>query len=165
MVIHHDLTPLFRSSIGYDRMADLLNGLISEQVSGTGYPPYNIEKIGDNNYRITMAVAGFSDNDIDINTQEDMLIVRGRTLNDNEVDSEREFLHRGIAERAFERQFSLADNVKVVGASLVNGILDIDLEREIPESKKPRKITISTNRPKKSLEPRKNKSITNGTVL
>lgn len=136
-----DFTPLFRSTVGFDRLSQMLeSSLVSDQ--GTAYPPYNIVKLDDDNYRITMAVAGFAEKDIDITAKENQLIVSGKAAPRTEK-KETVFLHRGIAERAFERRFQLADHIRVAGASLDNGLLNIDLVREIPEASKPRKIAIS----------------------
>lgn len=139
---HYDLSPLYRSTVGFDRLFSMLDALPSGETSTPGYPPYNIERTGDDAYRITMAVAGFSDQDIDIETKESVLTIKAQK--DGEEDTKgREVLHRGIAARSFERRFQLADHVEVEGASLENGLLHIDLVREIPEAMKPRKIAIS----------------------
>ena len=133
-----DLTPLYRTSVGFDRLASLLdNALRSDSVS-TGYPPYNIEVTGDERYAVTLAVAGFSQDELDISVEKGVLTVRGR----KDDDTERKFLHQGIANRAFERKFNLADFVEVTGASLENGLLTIALRKEIPEAMKPRTIEI-----------------------
>lgn len=134
-----DLTPLYRSSVGFDRLFSLLDSASKWDEAG-GYPPYNIERIAENEYRITLAVAGFGLDDIDIEVRENALTVSGARSDD---DAEREFLHHGIAGRNFERRFQLAEHVQVTGASLTNGLLSIDLKREIPEAMKPRKIAIS----------------------
>jgi molecular chaperone IbpA len=138
-----DLTPFYRSAIGFDRMANLVDSLFqTADSSQSNWPPYNIEKIGDADYRITMAVAGFAEADLEITTHEQMLIVRGQT--GAEADEEgRTFLYRGIAGRQFERRFQLADFIRITGASLKDGLLHIDLVREVPEASKPRKIKIS----------------------
>ncbi len=138
-----DLTPFYRSAIGFDRMANLVDSLFqTADSSQSNWPPYNIEKIGDADYRITMAVAGFAEADLEITTHEQMLIVRGQT--GAEADEEgRIFLYRGIAGRQFERRFQLADFIRITGASLKDGLLHIDLVREVPEASKPRKIKIS----------------------
>lgn len=134
------LTPLFRQSIGFDRFSDLFDTVLrTGEESVNNYPPYNIEKLGENDYRITMAVAGFSRQDLDIISQANLLVVRGKMV---EQDKEVDYLYKGIANRAFERKFSLADHVKVTGASLEQGLLKIDLVREIPEAQKPRTIEI-----------------------
>lgn len=138
-----DFSPLYRNSVGFDRFASLLSAA-SRQEQGTSYPPYNIRTLGEDHYQITMAVAGFSEKDLDITTEQNRLLVTGE-LKDAE-DEQAEYLHRGIATRAFERRFNLADHVKVVGASLENGLLHIDLEREVPEAMKPRSIKISKSK-------------------
>jgi len=132
-----DLSPLFRSSVGFDRVFDLLES--ARVTASDNWPPYDIIKKGDDDYRITMAVAGFSQEDLNITHERNMLVVAGQ----RSVDDDNQYLHRGIAGRAFERRFELADHVKVTGASLVNGLLTIDLKREIPEEMKPRRIEIA----------------------
>tara|TARA_R110002110_G_scaffold276558_3_gene491908 strand:+ start:116 stop:589 length:474 start_codon:yes stop_codon:yes gene_type:complete len=134
-----DFSPLFRSTVGFDRMQRLLEAA-NRADEANGYPPYNIEKLEENAYRITMAVAGFAEDDLEIEVKEGVLFVSGQQPEDS---TERSFLHRGIAGRTFRRSFQLADHVKVQGASLENGLLHIDLAREIPEAMKPRKISIS----------------------
>ncbi len=147
-----DLTPLFRTTIGFDRMARLLDSIASEQAST--YPPYNIEKTGEDAYRITMAVAGFDEDDLEVTVHENQLVIAGRMKREEEEDGQdRRYLYRGIAERAFERRFNLADYIQVKGARLENGLLHVDLVREVPEEKKPRSIKISVPRGKtKSIE-------------
>jgi molecular chaperone IbpA len=140
-----DFSPLYRTSIGFDRLASLMSSA-SRQDHGNGYPPYNIRTTGEDHYQITMAVAGFSDADITITTEENRLVVTGKR---SEEDEQGEYLHRGIATRSFERRFNLADHVKVTGASMENGLLHIDLEREIPEAMKPR--TIKIGKPSRKL--------------
>jgi len=135
----YDLTPLYRTTIGFDRMFDLLDNLGKSEA--TGYPPYNIERVDEDRYRITLAVAGFSEKDVDIELHENTLKVVGARP---DADEQRNYLHQGIAGRSFERRFQLADHVKVDSASLVNGLLNIDLRREIPEAKKPKKIEINS---------------------
>jgi molecular chaperone IbpA len=135
----HDFAPLFRSTVGFDRLAGLLDTVTRLDDAALSYPPYNIEKLGDDSYRITMAVAGFSLNELDIVTQDNALLVSGKAQED---DKSRSFLHHGIARRAFERRFQLADHIRVTGASLNNGLLNIELVREVPEVLKPRKIEI-----------------------
>lgn len=137
-----DLSPLFRSTIGFDRMSRLLDAATRVDESALSYPPYNIEVLGEDAYRITMAVAGFGENDISITAQENSLVITGKLA--AKSDDDRKFLHRGIAGRAFERRFELADHIKVSGASLVNGLLHVDLVREVPEAMKPRTIKIET---------------------
>jgi molecular chaperone IbpA len=134
-----DLSPLFRSSVGFDRLDKLFDAAYREAARDASYPPYNIVKRGQDRYRITMAVAGFSEADIDITVHESLMTVKGAL---KEPPKDVEYLYRGIGQRAFEHRFQLADHVKVTGAKLVNGLLDIDLEREVPEAKKPRKIDI-----------------------
>jgi len=137
-----DLSPLFRSTIGFDRMSRLLDAATRVDESALSYPPYNIEVLGEDAYRITMAVAGFGENDISITAQENSLVITGKLA--AKSDDERKFLHRGIAGRAFERRFELADHIRVSGASLVNGLLHVELVREVPEAMKPRSIKIET---------------------
>ena len=132
-----DYSPFYRASVGFDRVFDLLDNVAGQ--TANGYPPYNIEKAGDNGYRITLAVAGFTDKDIEIVQRENALRVSGKIA---DGENKASFLHRGIAGRNFERRFQLADHVKVVGAKLANGLLTIELKREIPEEKKARAIQI-----------------------
>jgi len=133
-----DLTPLYRSTVGFDRVFDLLDSV--GKAESTGYPPYNIERLADNDYRITLAVAGFGEADLDLEIRENTLTITGAR---KDGDEGQEFLYQGIAGRSFERRFQLAEHVKVAGASLVNGLLNIDLKLEIPEAMKPRKIAIN----------------------
>ena len=135
-----DFSPLYRSSIGFDRVFDLLENASRVQTIDN-WPPYDIAKTGDDSYRISMAVAGFGQEELNISAQPNLLIVTG----ERSAEASGEFLHRGIANRAFTRRFELADHVKVKGASLVNGLLNIDLEREIPEAMKPRRIAIAAS--------------------
>lgn len=137
-----DFSPLFRSTVGFDRLSRLLEASTLAD-TGTPYPPYNIIKLDEDNYRITMAVAGFAEKDIEITAKENQLIVAGRTLQ-REENKEAVYLHRGIAERAFERRFQLADHIRVTGASMENGLLTVELVREIPEQMKPRRIDIKS---------------------
>ncbi|MEL6437329.1 MAG: Hsp20 family protein [Pseudomonadota bacterium] len=139
---HVDYTPYYRSTVGFDRLFNMLDTLAQPE-TGQSYPPYNIERTSEHAYRITMAVAGFAENDISIEARANQLTVAGAKTEDTEEDTKREFLHRGIASRAFERRFHLADHVEVKDATLENGLLHIDLEREIPEAMKPRKIEIA----------------------
>lgn len=134
-----DISPLLRSSVGFENLNRLVDFASRVDGQDNGYPPYNIEKAGEGAYRISMAVAGFAENELDLTVQENSLIITGR--GDAET-TERTFLHRGIAKRAFERRFQLADTIKVTGASYANGLLNIELVREVPEHKKPRKIEI-----------------------
>jgi molecular chaperone IbpA len=135
-----DLTPLFRSSVGFDRMRDLLEAT-QRMTDVPAYPPYNIEKTGEDSYRITMAVAGFGENDVSIVAQDNSLVIAGKVERDEKAE-EPKFLYRGIAGRAFERRFELAEHIKVAGATLENGLLHVDLVREVPEAMKPRQIKI-----------------------
>ena len=137
-----DFSPLYRTSVGFDRLASLLSSA-TRQDQGNSYPPYNIRTLGEDKYQITMAVAGFSEDELNITTEQNRLVVTGNR--GNETEEEGEFLHRGIATRTFERRFNLADHVKVVAANLKNGLLHIELERELPEAMKPRKIEIATS--------------------
>ena len=136
-----DLTPLYKSTVGFDRLGQILDQMSFD--NGNSYPPYNIERVDENEYRITMAVSGFSESDIEIEVKEDTLLVRG---NKPAEDEERHYLYQGIAARAFERRFRLADHVEVRGADLRNGLLHIELVREIPEAMKPRKIEIKSGK-------------------
>ncbi len=136
-----DFSPLFRHSVGFDRMQRLLVSAARVESSANTYPPYNIEHVGEDGYRISLAVAGFGEKDLDVTVTENTLVVSGKPKEDAEDTA---YLHRGIAGRAFERRFELADHIKVLGGSLVNGMLNIDLQREIPEEMKPRKIVIET---------------------
>jgi molecular chaperone IbpA len=136
-----DLSPLYRSTIGFDRIGSLLDTLSSFENEAPSYPPYNIERVSENGYRISMAVAGFSESDLDIEVKENTLTIRGEKRAEEQNST---FLHRGIAARSFERRFQLADYVMVKGASLENGLLHVDLVRELPEAMKPRTIEITT---------------------
>ncbi|MBN8532198.1 MAG: Hsp20 family protein [Alphaproteobacteria bacterium] len=137
----YDLTPLFRSSVGFDRFSNLLETALKTDETAASYPPYNIVKQSDDAYRITMAVAGFKLSDITITAQPNQLTVSGKSQETEGKNAQ--YLHRGIANRAFERKFSLADHVKVTNAALADGLLHIDLVREIPEAVKPRMIPIN----------------------
>lgn len=141
-----DLAPLYRATVGFDQIADMMDRVLTSDVAQPTYPPYNIEKTADDTYRISIAVAGFSDADLSVDVKESALIVSARKVEDEDA---RSFLHRGIATRAFERRFQLADYVRVIGATHVDGMLHIDLVREIPEALKPRRIEISTGAPVK----------------
>ena len=142
-----DFTPLYRSTVGYDRLGSLFDTALRSDQASPGYPPYNIEKLGEDAYRITMAVAGFAEDDIDVTVTENSLTVSGK-IEKNGSESAQGFLHRGIAARAFERKFDLADHIIVTGAEMENGLLHIDLVRDVPEEKRPRKIEIGTSVPK-----------------
>ena len=135
---HFDFSPLYRSTVGFDRLLSMLDSTSGQETPS--YPPYNIERTGENAYRITMAVAGFGEGDLTIEAKEHTLTIKGERAQETEAG---EVLYRGIAARAFERRFQLADHVEVKGASLENGLLHIDLAREIPEAMKPRKIEIN----------------------
>ncbi len=135
-----DFAPLYRATVGFDQIADLMDRVLTDTNTGTSYPPYNIEKTADDAWRISVAVAGFSEEDLAVEVRENALIV---TANKAQDDDERTYLHRGIATRAFERRFTLADHVRVSGASHQNGMLNIDLTREVPEALKPRRIAIA----------------------
>jgi molecular chaperone IbpA len=137
-----DFAPLLRSSIGFENLNRLVD-FATRGDTGDSFPPYNIEKLGEDSYRIQMAVAGFSQDELDLTVQDNTLIVSGRAT-DGDENGQRQFLHRGIAKRAFERRFQLADTIRVTGAGYEHGLLNIQLVREIPEHKKPRKIDIET---------------------
>lgn len=139
MMRHFDRAPLYRASVGFDRMADLMDRVLSADSATQSYPPYNIEKTGDNAYRISVAVAGFAADDLNVELRDGAVIVSARKAED---EAERSFLHRGIANRAFERRFALAEHIRVEGASHRDGMLHIDLVREVPEALKPRQIAI-----------------------
>jgi molecular chaperone IbpA len=141
-----DLSPLYRSTVGFDRMFNLLDSVGGLETSAPTYPPYNIERTGENEYRVTMAVAGFGEDDLSIEAKENTLTVKGEKSETEE--KENQFLYRGIAARAFERRFQLADHVEVKGATLENGLLHVDLVREIPEAMKPRTIAIGKTKAK-----------------
>jgi molecular chaperone IbpA len=134
-----DLTPLYRSSIGFDRMGSLLDNALRSQKTGVGFPPYDIEATGEDRYAITLAVAGFEESELDIQVEKGVLCVRGKKVDEGE---EKSYLYRGIANRSFERKFNLADHIEVRGADLKNGLLTISLVKEIPEAMKPRSIAI-----------------------
>lgn len=135
-----DLTPLYRSSIGFDRFGSLLNTALRGDQASTGYPPYNIEVTDENHYGITLAVAGFEESELDIQVEKRILTIRGKKA---DVDKDRNYLYQGIANRSFERKFNLADHVEVAGANLENGLLNISLVKEVPEALKPKKIAIN----------------------
>lgn len=137
-----DLTPLYRSSIGYDRLASLLDSAFRTDSTAAGYPPYDIEVVGDNHYAISLAVAGFAQDELDINVERGVLTVRGEKTSDEE---KHQYLYQGIASRAFERKFNLAEHVEVTSAKLVNGLLTIGLVREVPEAMKPKRIAINSD--------------------
>ena len=144
-----DLSPLFRSTVGFDRLTRLLDSATRVDDSTFSYPPYNIEQTGEDSYRIVMAVAGFGEGDLSITQQANSLLISGKHEKPAE---EKKFLYRGIAGRAFERRFQLADHIKVAGAQLLNGLLHVDLVREIPEAKRPRSIKVEAAAPKANIE-------------
>ena len=136
-----DLAPLYRATVGFDQLADLMDRVMADNnVSQNTYPPYNIEKTAEDGWRISIAVAGFTDDELNVEVRENALIVSARKADD---DGDRNYLHRGIATRAFERRFTLAEHVRVTGATHSNGMLNIDLVREVPEALKPRTIQIA----------------------
>jgi molecular chaperone IbpA len=144
-----DFSPLFRSTIGFDRLMRLADAATRVDSSSSSYPPYNIEVTGESAYRLTMAVAGFSADDIDVTLKDNALLITGKARRE---EDKAQYLYRGIARRAFERRFQLADHIKVAGASLDNGLLHVDLVREIPEAMKPRKIEVTTGGQPQVLE-------------
>jgi molecular chaperone IbpA len=136
-----DLAPLYRATVGFDQIADMMDRVLSSDMAQPTYPPYNIEKTADDAYRISIAVAGFAESDLSVEVKDGALVVSAQKAED---EGERSFLHRGIATRAFERKFQLADHVRVTGASHADGMLHIDLVREVPEALKPRRIEIAS---------------------
>ncbi len=140
----YDFSPLFRSTIGFDSISRLLDSVGNGGLEGPSYPPYNIEKLGDNQYRIVMALAGVGEDDLEVTQQTNNLVIRGKA---REAEVGAHFLHRGIAGRGFESRFRLADYVNITGARLENGLLTIELEREVPEAMRPRSIQIQSSRP------------------
>ena len=143
-----DLTPLYRSTVGFDHLFSLLDSFGGADGVNPAYPPYNIERTGENAYRISVAVAGFTEKELNIEVKENTLSIRGEKETAQAKEQDGEVLYQGIAARAFERRFQLAEHVEVRGASLRNGLLHVDLVREIPESKKPRQIAISADKAK-----------------
>jgi molecular chaperone IbpA len=143
-----DLAPLYRATVGFDQIADMMDRVLSNDAGSQSYPPYNIEKTSDDGWRISVAVAGFSDAELTVEVRENALFVAGRKAED---DTERRFMHRGIATRAFERRFHLADHVRVTGASHADGMLHVDLVREVPEALRPRQIAITKSAPSGEL--------------
>ena len=148
-MVNFDLTPLFRTTVGFDRLMDLVENGLTTAKNETGYPPYNIEKLGEDRYRVTLAVAGFSRDNLDIVIEKNQLTVTGQV--GERTEDETQFLHRGIARRAFRHRFEVADNVHVVGAELANGLLSIELKREVPEELKPRRIEIGSAEAKRAV--------------
>jgi len=140
---HFDLAPLYRATVGFDQIADMMDRVLANDMAQPTYPPYNIEKTADDAYRISIAVAGFAESDLTVEVKDGALVVSAQKADD---DSERSFLHRGIATRAFERKFQLADHVRVTGATHADGMLHIDLVREVPEALKPRRIEIASGK-------------------
>ncbi|WP_295317430.1 Hsp20 family protein [Roseobacter sp.] len=138
-----DFAPLYRATVGFDQIADLMDRVLTTEGTQPSYPPYNIEKLDDDSYRISVAVAGFSEADLSVEVRENALIVSARKADE---DQDRTYLHRGIATRAFERRFHLADHVRVNGATHADGMLHIELHREVPEALKPRQVSISSAR-------------------
>ena len=138
----YDFAPLYRSSVGFDQIANMMDRVLSNDGATPSYPPYNIEKLEDDAYRISIAVAGFSDADLSVEVREKALIVSARKADE---DEDKKYLHRGIATRAFERRFHLADHVQVTGAAHANGMLHIELQRQVPEALKPRQIEIGSD--------------------
>lgn len=136
-----DLAPLYRSTIGFDQLASMLDSAFSSDGSHSTYPPYDIELLAENRYAITLAVAGFAEEELDINIEKDVLVITGKKANEDK----RQYLHHGIAHRAFEQKFNLADFVEVIGANLKNGLLTIELKKNVPEELKPRKIEIESD--------------------
>ena len=145
-----DRAPLYRATVGFDQIADMMDRVLSSEVNEVTYPPYNIEKTAEDAYRISIAVAGFAEQDLGVEIREGQLIVTARKQADH--DKDRTFLHRGIATRAFERKFQLADHVRVTGAAHADGMLHIDLVREMPEALKPRQIEILSGDSTKAVE-------------
>ena len=146
---HIDFTPFYRSTVGFDRLFDLLGSGSGFEVEANTYPPYNIERLGENEYRITMAVAGFSEDELKVDVKEQILNIKGEKKAE---EKERQFLHRGIAARAFERRFQLADHVEVKGANLKDGLLHLDLVRNVPERLKARTIAIGNGKAQAQVE-------------
>ncbi len=136
-----DFAPLYRASVGFDQIADLMDRVLTNDVAQTTYPPYNIEKTDEDAWRISIAVAGFSDDELNVEVRENSLVISAKKAKE---DGARSYLHRGIATRAFQRRFHLADHVRVSGASHVNGMLNIELQREVPDALKPRRIEIAS---------------------
>lgn len=148
----YDLAPLYRSTVGFDRLFNLIDQMSGVEGAAPTYPPYNIERTGENAYRISVAVAGFAEKDLTIETRENTLLIRGSKTPVEGEAAKPEVLYQGIAARAFERRFQLADHVQVTGALLEHGLLHVDLVREIPEAQKPRQIPIGATRGPKVVE-------------
>jgi molecular chaperone IbpA len=150
IMTNYDLSPFYRSTVGFDRLFSMLDRVAGGEQNAPTYPPYNIERTSENAYRITLAVAGFAEDELSVETRENTLTVRGSKETNVKADAKREVLYQGIAARAFERRFQLADHVVVTGAASENGLLHIDLVREVPEAQKPR--TIAINKSAKTIE-------------
>jgi len=149
---NYDISPLLRATVGFDRIFNLLDTATRLDEGAPSYPPYNIEKTGEDTYRIGMAVAGFSESDIEVTAKDNSLVVTGKKDPETRDSTTERYLHRGIATRAFERRFDLADHIRVTGARLENGLLYIELVRELPEAMKPRSIVIETGASAKVIE-------------
>jgi len=149
-MLNTDLSPFYRSTVGFDRLLSMLDKVAGSEQNAPAYPPYNIERTGENAYRVTLAVAGFGEHELAVETRENTLTVRGSKETNGKNDDNREVIYQGIAARAFERRFQLADHVVVTGAISENGLLHIDLVRELPEAHKPRTIAIKSG---KTIEP------------
>ncbi|UWQ96290.1 Hsp20 family protein [Rhodobacteraceae bacterium M385] len=145
----YDFSPLYRATVGFDRVADMLDRVLTQDASQSTYPPYNIEKLDEHSYRISVAVAGFSDADLSVEQREHQLVIAAKR---ETTDEKQTYLHRGIATRAFEKRFQLADHVRVTGAVAEHGMLHIDLVREVPEALKPRRIEIGGSTTAKAIE-------------
>lgn len=143
-----DLAPLYRATVGFDQIADLMDRVLTNDTSAQSYPPYNIEKTAEDAWRISIAVAGFSDDELTVEVRENAVVISGSKADETE---QKVYLHRGIAKRAFERRFHLADHVRVTGASHENGMLHVDLTREVPEALKPRRIEITRDSAARSM--------------
>ncbi|MGB5863580.1 MAG: Hsp20 family protein [Sulfitobacter sp.] len=139
---NYDFAPLYRSTVGFDQIANMMDRVLTSETAQPSYPPYNIEKLEDDAYRVSIAVAGFSENDLNVEVREKALIVSARKADE---DEQKTYLHRGIATRAFERRFHLADHVVVTGATHADGMLHIEIERQVPEALKPRQIAIASD--------------------
>jgi molecular chaperone IbpA len=151
-MLNYDFSPFYRSTVGFDRLLSMLDKVAGSELNAPSYPPYNIERTGDNAYRITLAVAGFGEHELSVETRENTLTVRGSKEAGAKNDSSREVIYQGIAGRAFERRFQLADHVVVTGATSENGLLHIDLVREVPEAQKPRTIAIKSGKTVESVK-------------
>jgi len=141
-----DMAPLYRASVGFDQIADMMDRVLSNETNQSTYPPYNIEKLEEDAWRISIAVAGFAASELSVEAKDGALVISARKAEEKD-DESRTFLHRGIATRAFERRFTLADHVRVTGASHADGMLHVDLVREVPEALKPRRIAIESAKP------------------